>query len=191
MIAFIGSKRAVIAGDKREIAFQGDPSATERLETELYSGQIVTDATLLRRAKELGILLRIRDTKDKIQERNGILIGEVSDFEGGILRKRRLYATMGKFALAELEGSHMEVIQEGEGSKFIFLGNDITKKIAYDLIQKEWKNGSLSDAVLVIRNIMEAAARKTASVSKTYEIRETHSRGDIRKLIEIDHDSGR
>jgi len=55
VIAFIGARGAVMAGDTREIITRGDRIPTDTLEHELYSGGIVTDADLYKRAEELGI----------------------------------------------------------------------------------------------------------------------------------------
>jgi len=55
VIAFIGIQGAVMAGDMREIITCGDRISTETLEHELYSGLIVTDDALKKRAGELGI----------------------------------------------------------------------------------------------------------------------------------------
>ncbi len=40
IITYIGRKGCVIAGDKRRIGFYGPEQAREKLEEELYSGQI-------------------------------------------------------------------------------------------------------------------------------------------------------
>ena len=84
VIAFIGAQGAVMAGDMREIITRGDRVSTETLEQELYSGQIVTDDDLKKRAEALGISLIIRDDKRKVTLRDGILVGEVSETEGGV-----------------------------------------------------------------------------------------------------------
>ena len=87
VIAFIGAHGAAMGGDTREIITSGDRPATETLEHELYSGQIVADETLMQRAQELGVSLTIRDDKRKITQRDGILVGEVSEVEGGVTKK--------------------------------------------------------------------------------------------------------
>lgn len=189
MIAFIGRKGSVVAGDMREITLQGPSVPTDMLEQELYSGQITTDEALLLRAHELGIHLRIRDTKKKVRERDGILIGEITDFERGVLRRRRLYVTTGRFALADIEGAEMTITQTGEGSKFVVLGNDITKRITYILLQEQWKNGSLADAIRIISDIMGTISQSTASVSRDYLLIETASIVDLEGVIDHDRTS--
>jgi hypothetical protein len=47
VIAFVGKKGAVIAGDMREIIFQGNAFSRKRLEKELYNGLIATDEEFL------------------------------------------------------------------------------------------------------------------------------------------------
>ena len=88
VIAFIGAYGAAMGGDTREIITSGDRTPTETLEHELYTGQIVTDETLMQRAQELGVLLTIRDDKRKITQRDGVLVGEVSEAEGGVIKKK-------------------------------------------------------------------------------------------------------
>jgi hypothetical protein len=107
VIAFIGAHGAVMGGDTREIITSGDRIPTETLEQELYSGQIVTDDALMQRAQEIGVLLTIRDDKRKITQRDGVLVGEVSEAEGGVIKKRRLYATGGGYALAEIRNGEI------------------------------------------------------------------------------------
>ncbi|MDD1673829.1 MAG: DUF2121 domain-containing protein [Methanomicrobiales archaeon] len=186
VIAFIGSSGAAIAGDMREITFQGTSKELVQFEEELYSGVIKTDDALAERAQELGIHLRIRDSKEKIREQNGILVGEVSDFEGGVIRKRRMYVTTGRYALAEIEGPKLTVTSTGIESRFVILGNPVTQRIARDTIRDQWKEGTLSDAVRLIISIMETAARTTASVSKNYLLLQTTSMADIEAGIEED-----
>jgi hypothetical protein len=186
VLAFIGKNGSVVAGDKREIALRGDAPGSDRFEEELYNGTIVSDEALRRRAEDFGIEIAIRDTKEKVQEREGILIGEITDFEQGILRRRRLYVTTGRFALAEMEGRKFSLLQQGEASRFVVLGNEIAQRIAHACIRERWKGGGLADAVILMRNIMETVSRRTASVSKEYTLIQTNSRSNIDRLIEQD-----
>lgn len=87
VIAFIGKDGAVMAGDMREITFEGDKSQREKLEKELYNGALVTDDELVKKAEELGVTITVTDFKSKISEREGVLIGEVSSFEDGVVKK--------------------------------------------------------------------------------------------------------
>jgi hypothetical protein len=50
VIAYIGTKNAVMTGDMREITFEGDKVSREKLEKELYNGVITSDGELERKA---------------------------------------------------------------------------------------------------------------------------------------------
>ena len=58
------------------------------------------------------------------------------------------------------------------------LGNEVTKRIAHDMIQEEWKNGTFADAVRIIIGIMTSAASCTA-LSRAYTILQTRRRADL------------
>jgi hypothetical protein len=183
VIAFIGMHGAVIAGDMREIITLGDRMSTETLEQELYSGQIVTDEDLKKRAGDLGVSLTIRDDKRKVMHRDGILVGEVSETEGGVTRKRRLYATAGEYALAEITDSAVHQTGKGTASNFVVLGNQITKQIAHSCIQEHWKNGGIHDAIRIIMLSMERASKATSSVSGLYTLLHTPAKVSLSEVI--------
>jgi hypothetical protein len=186
VIAYIGRNGAVMAGDLRQILFRGESSAEKILEEELYGGLVTSDEELTRKAKELGISLIIRDDKNKVSEQDGVLIGEVSSSEGGKVQKRRLYASAGSYAIADLENATMTVRQHGQESNFVVLGNTITKKIAHECIRDQWKNGTLSDAIRIILFTMETASRTTASVSKQFTLFQTMSKVHVAEVIKRD-----
>ncbi|MDN7024264.1 DUF2121 domain-containing protein [Methanoculleus sp. FWC-SCC1] len=186
VIAFIGSQGAVMAGDMREILFLGDASCREALEAELYDGRIVTDDALRRRAAEIGIGVHVRDTKTKVAERDGILVGEVGETEAGIVRKRRLYASQGNYAIADFEGDSMTLVSKGTGSTFTVLGNAVAKEIANRCIREAWKGGGMAEAVRTIVFTMQTAARTTASVSNEYLLVQTPHRKDVVTVLEKD-----
>jgi hypothetical protein len=190
VIAFIGIRGSVVAGDLREITLRGDSTGSDQFEEELYSGRIRTDEEMLHRAQELGIHLSIWDTKKKVRERDGILIGEVSDFERGITRKRRLYVTTGRYALVEIEGQQFTRIQRGEATRFVVLGSPFIQQITNEYIRDRWEGGGLPEAVLLVQEIMKAAARKSASVSREYLLVKTVSTIDLDPIIEQDQKSG-
>ena len=183
VIAFIGIQGAVMAGDMREIITRGDRISTETLEQELYSGLIVTDEDLKKRAGELGIFLIIRDDKRKVTQRDGILVGEVSETEGGVTRKRRLYATAGEYALAGITDADLRLTGKGKASNFVVLGNQITKQIAHDCIQEHWKNGGMHDAIRILMLSMERASKATASVSGLYTLIHTPAKVSLSEVI--------
>jgi len=184
VIAFIGKNGAVMAGDLREITFDGEKPDMEKLEKELYSGTIVTDEELTKKAEEFGVKIMVTDCKSKVSERNGILVGEVSSVEGSAVKKRRLYASAGNYAIAELRDSELTMTSQGKGSNFIAFGNEFTKQIANKCFTDNWtKKSKLQDAVKIL---MLSAARETASVSKQFVIMQTASNVDVLKVVEKD-----
>ena len=183
VIAFIGIQGAVMAGDMREIITRGDRMPTETLEHELYSGLIVTDDKLRKRAGELGISLTIRDDKQKVTRRDGILVGEVSETEGGVTRKRRLYATAGEYALAGITDADLRLTGKGKASNFVVLGNQITQQIAHTCIQEHGKNGGMHDAIRILMLAMERASKATASVSGLYTLVHTPEKVSLSEII--------
>lgn len=186
VIAFSGREGAVMAGDLREILMQGPDAEICGFEQELYSGQIMTDSDLRKRASERGIVLRIRDDKCKVSDHEGLLVGEVSESDGAMVRRRRLYVACGAYAIVDINGNDAVLKQEGQRSTFVVLGNEVTKRIAHGLIRSEWKCGTFPDAVGLIIRIMNAAASGTASVSRAYTILQTSKKADL-DMKEIMH----
>lgn len=189
VVAFIGKNGAVMAGDMREITFEGEKSDREKLEKDLYSGNIVTDDELMQRAKEFGVRIKVTDNKNKISEKAGVLIGEVSSREAGITKKRRLYASAGNYAIAELVDTQLKLTSQAKGSTFIAFGNEFTKQIANKCFQENWtKKSNFQDAIKILVLCMETVARKTASVSKQYALIQTTSNVDVLKRVQEDMD---
>jgi hypothetical protein len=187
VIAFIGKNGAVMTGDLREITFEGDKQDREKLEKELYSGAIVTDNELAEKAREFGVRITVTDCKSKISERNGVLVGEVSSIEGGVIKKRRLYASAGNYAIAELRDSELTLTSHAKGSTLIVLGNEFTKQIANKCFKDNWtKKSTFQDAVKILMLCMETAARKTASVSQQFYLIQTTSNVDVLRTVEED-----
>ena len=187
VIAFIGKNGAVMTGDLREITFEGDKPDREKLEKELYNGAIVTDDELVKKAEEFGVGITVTDCKSKISERNGVLIGEVSSVEGGVAKKRRLYASAGNYAIAELRDAEITLTSHAKGSNLIVLGNEFTKQVANKCFKDNWtKKSTFQDAVKILMLCMETAARKTASVSQQFFLIQTASNVDVLKAVEED-----
>lgn len=187
VIAFIGKNGAVMTGDLREITFEGDKPDREKLEKELYSGAIVTDDELAKKAREFGVGITVTDCKSKVSERNGILVGEVSSVEGGVVKKRRLYASAGNYAIAELRDNEMTLTSHAKGSNLVVLGNEFTKQVANKCFKDNWtKKSTFQDAVKILMLCMETAARKTASVSKQFFLIQTTANIDVLKAVEED-----
>jgi hypothetical protein len=190
VMAFIGENGAVMGGDRREITFLGDRASMEHLEGELYSGDIVTDEELHRRAGELGVEIRVRDDKVKVKvtEREGVLVGEVTSLEGGVLRRRRLFASGGSYAIVDTEGPSATRKGSGGAGNFVVLGNERTKAVARRCIAEGWKGGSLGDARGLIARTMERAAKETASVSRGFILLETAERANVGRLVDRELD---
>ena len=186
VIAFIGRSGAAMAGDMREITFLGDPASMEVLERELYTGLIATEDALLERAAELGVRLGIRDDKVKVTERGGVLVGEVTSLEGGVLRKRRVYASGGSYAIVDTgEGAPVPRGRGGAGS-FVVLGNEKAKAVANRIIRERWKTGGLRDAVEIIVRSLEQASAETPTVGRRFILVQTGEKADLRKVMEED-----
>jgi len=190
VIAFIGKNGAVMTGDLREITFEGEKQNREKLEKELYNGTIVTDDELAKKAREFGVGITVTDCKSKISERDGILIGEVSSSEGGVTKKRRLYASAGNHAIAEIRDSEITLTSHAKGSNLIVLGNDFTKQVANKCFKDNWtKKSTFQDAIKILILCMETAARKTASVSKQFFLIQTTSNVDVLKIVKKDRNN--
>ena len=67
IIAYVGKKGCVMAGDKRRIAYFGSKEERELLEQEIYTGEITNDEELYARAEELEISLKITDDATKVK----------------------------------------------------------------------------------------------------------------------------
>jgi hypothetical protein len=187
VIAFIGKNGSVMTGDMREITFEGDKTDREKLEKELYCGSLVTDDELSKKAEECEVKIAVTDCKSKISEREGILIGEVSSVEDGIVKKRRLYASAGNYAIAEVINNEITLTSHAKGSNFIVFGNDFTKQVANKCFKDNWtKKSTFQDAVRIIMLCMETAAKATASVSKQFYLIQTTSNIDVLKAVEKD-----
>ena len=190
VMAFIGNQGAVMAGDMREIAFQGDDSCIEELERNLYDGSIASDSDLAGCADEIGVTIRVRDDKAKVSRRDGVLVGEVTETEGGAIARKRLYATRGGYAIAEVVDSRVRVTQRGGASNFVVLGNEITKRVADQCIREMWEGGTIRDAMRLIMLIMQITASVTASVSRTFILVHTDIAADISGAIANDSRKG-
>ncbi len=175
IVAYSGVHGAVMAGDHREIVFRGDETSIGMLETALYTNEICTDEHLKNRAAALGVAIMIRDDKCKVWERDGLLIGEVTETDGASIKRRRLCVSCGHYTIGEKISDQWTIRSRGEGSNFIVLGNQATQDIANRCIRDHWKKqgGSLQDAVRVIILSIEESARRTATVSTTYTLVQT------------------
>ena len=187
VIAFIGKQGAVMAGDTREIITIGDEISTEILEHELYSGLLITDEDVKKRAANLGLVLTINDDKRKVTQRNGMLVGEVSETSCGVTRTKRLYATAGEYVLTEVTGSMVRVTGKGTASNFVVLGNEITQRIAHACIREQWNHGGMQDAIRIIMLAMKRASDTTASVSGMFNLINSTEKISLSEVIDRDN----
>jgi hypothetical protein len=103
-----------------------------------------------------------------------------------VVKKRRLYATGGEYALAEVTGSGIRMSGSGKASNFVVLGNQITQEVARACIREHWNNGTTHDAIRVIMLAMERASATTASVSALYTLVQTPATASLSAVIERD-----
>jgi hypothetical protein len=186
VIAYIGSHGAAMAGDMREISFGGEPGAVAALEGELYGGTIIGVDALHLRAGALGVTLRIRDDRVKVEDRGGVLVGEVGERDTSAERSRRLYAAAGRYALIDLEGGQVTRRSGGGAGSFVVLGNEVAKRVAHRCITKGWKDGTLGDAIRILIRTLEEASRVSPTVSRSFLLVQTRSPADPARLLEDD-----
>ncbi|MGC9516729.1 MAG: DUF2121 domain-containing protein [Methanomicrobiales archaeon] len=169
IMTYIGSQGCVIVGDKRRIGFFGDRESIKKLETELYSGNIKTDQELIDGAKNLNVTIKVIDDAKKVRSLGDVVVGEVRFKTPFETRRKRIYATTNGYDIVELLGSKIDKIQKGETSIIVF-GNKITKKIANEVIQKNWQSKTnLNEISELFKTIMEEIAKVTPSISKDYD----------------------
>jgi hypothetical protein len=132
------------------------------------------------------VTIRVRDDKAKVLQRDGVLIGEVTETDGLAVARKRLYVTKGSYVIAEVIDSRLRVTRRGSASNFVVLGNNITKQIANQCIQGAWEGGTISDAIRLIMLTMQIAASVTASVSRTFILVHTELAASLSSAIEQD-----
>ena len=169
-MTYIGRKGCVIAGDKRRIGFYGPEQGREKLEEELYSGNIKTREELIKRADEYVITLNISDDAEKIREIGDVVVGEVRSKTTYETKRKRIYATTGVFNIIELLGSDIKTIKSGESSIIVF-GNKYTQQMAEKSIKKYWKSKiNLLTIGKIFESVLEEVANETPSVSPEYDV---------------------
>lgn len=169
IIAYIGKKGCVMAGDKRKIGYFGDKKNLEILEKELYDGTIKDDDEFQNRAGELGISLKITDDASKLKIVGNTVRGEVSTKGTFETKRRRIYGTTNGYQIVELLGSETKSRNSGEKGIIIF-GNNYAKQLAQTLIQRKWKaSQSLKYMGEVFEDILAEVASKTPTVGDKFD----------------------
>lgn len=162
VIALCGSKEAVIGADRRSISFLGECSS---LEEELYSGSIVDDSELLKRATDLGAVIQIRDGREKVWSCGDVLVGEVTEISKSLVRRRRIYIAPGASLQVEVSGDVARISDRGGVGCTVF-GNRFTQKLTAEEIGRA---GGRVDRDL-IEAILVRAGERSASVSREHTV---------------------
>ena len=193
IIAYVGKKGCVMASDKRKIGYFGDKKNLSKLEEELYEGHIDNDDDFLKRAKELGISIKITDDANKLKIIGNTIRGEVSTKGTFETRRRRIYGTKNGYQIVELLGSETESRKAGDSGLIVF-GNEFAKRTAETLIKRNWKaSQSLRYMGEIFQGIIEEVASKTPTVGKNVDVLMQQPDFDKTKAqqhlnITIDHD---
>ncbi len=176
IICYIGNRGSIIIGDKRRIGFFGNEKKREILEDELYTGSIKTRESLLKRAEELSITLKITDDTTKVREIGEVVVGEVKNSTTFETKRKRIYGTTGSYSLLELSGSTIKKMESGSTSIVVF-GNKSTKEIANQVLKDNWKKKiNLREIGEIFKKAMEEVAKNTPSVSPGYDLIIKHPR---------------
>lgn len=170
IIAYVGKKGCVMAGDKRRIAYFGSKDERELLEQEIYTGEITSDEELYARAEELGISLKITDDATKVKSVENVAVGEVSSRGTMETKRKRIYGTTNGFQIIELTGSEIVNAKRGESSIIVF-GNKITKSLANEMLKNRWKPSfSLKYMGDIFGQIINDISKKTPSLGTKYDV---------------------
>ena len=170
IIAYVGKKGCVMAGDKRRIAYFGSKEERELLEQEIYTGEITSDEELYARAEELGISLKVTDDATKVKSVENVAVGEVSSRGTMETKRKRIYGTTNGFQIIELTGSEIVNSKKGESSIIVF-GNKITKSLANEMLKKRWKPSfSLKYMGDIFGQIIDDISKKTPSLGTKYDV---------------------
>jgi hypothetical protein len=162
IIAFSGSRKAIIGGDKRSITFLGSCAL---LEQELYSGDLQTDQDLIKRARELGASLQVADGREKVWQQGDILVGEVTEISPAAERRRRIYLVPGAYIMADITGQEAKIIGQGKVACMI-LGNKISQQLAGQEIKN--RQGRIDEKA--VNDILAKVSLRTPSLSPKHSI---------------------
>ena len=170
IIAYVGKKGCVMAGDKRRIAYFGSKEERELLEQEIYSGEITSDEELYARAEELEISLKVTDDATKVKSVENVAVGEVSSRGTMETKRKRIYGTTNGFQIIELSGSEIVNVNKGDSSIIVF-GNKITKSLANDMLKNRWKPSfSLKYMGDIFGQIIDDISKRTPSLGTKYDV---------------------
>ena len=193
IIAYVGKKGCVMASDKRKIGYFGDKQNLAKLESELYDGSIDNDEDFLKRARELGISIKITDDANKLKIVGNAIRGEVSTKGTFETRRRRIYGTTNGYQMVELLGSETESRVAKKNGLIVF-GNKFAKESAEPLIRQRWKSSqSLRYMGEIFEGIVKDVASKTPTVGSNVDVmiqqpKFNESEAQKHLNVTIDHD---
>ncbi|WP_421078410.1 DUF2121 domain-containing protein [Methanothermococcus sp. Ax23] len=158
VVGYYGNNGAVIAGDRRNIMFRGNPEKRAELEKDLYSGKIKNEEELKNRADELGVKIFIEDERTKVKKIGDVLVGEVKSI-GVDSQRRRMYLTKGNCAIVDILNDTITNKSVKKGSGIILFGNRYLKNIVQEEL-KEYMNNFGRMNIVDVKNIIEKALKK-------------------------------
>lgn len=169
IITYVGKKGSVMASDKRRILFTGSAENRQKIEEDLYSGQIRTDKELQKRAEQLNVSIKISDDTIKIRNVEDAIMGEVTT-RGMVIKRRRIYGVKNGYQILELVGSEKTSSENGKGGIIVF-GNAFAKRMANQLIQKYWKPSfSLKYMGDIFVKVIKKVAAQTPTVGDNSDV---------------------
>jgi hypothetical protein len=175
VIALASGKEALMAGDRRSIAFLG---SCQQLEEELYSGDIRDERELLARAKALKATLQVSDGRQKVWRKGDLLAGEVTEILPSRERRRRVYITPGAYLLVDIEKGMAEIKGKGR-SGLVILGNRFVQSLSKERVEEA--KGMVDEQLL--RAIFEDAGKRSPSVSREYDLLSAKARPQDPRLM--------
>lgn len=169
VIGYYGKNGAVIAGDKRNLLFNGIESNRAKLEEVLYSGEIRTDEELFEKASEFDVTVHINDTREKVKSLGNLLSGEVLSI-GKDSKRRRMYLTKEKCAIIDIENDRITNKSVKTGSGIVVFGNRYIKHFVESEIKKHVQK-LLKMSAREIRDLFEKILKniENATLSDTFE----------------------
>ncbi|MBA2862973.1 DUF2121 domain-containing protein [Methanococcus maripaludis] len=187
VIGYYGKNGAVIAGDKRNLLFNGIESNREKLEEIMYSGQLRTDEELLKKASEFDVKIHINDTREKVKKFGNVLSGEVLSI-GRESKRRRMYLTKEKCVILDIENDQITNKSVKNGSGIVVFGNRYIKNLVESEIKKHVQKilkMSAKEISALFEKILKNIENATLSNEFEYYFVETYE-NNLEKVIEND-----
>ncbi|AEH06731.1 DUF2121 family protein [Methanothermococcus okinawensis] len=183
VIGYYGNNGAVVAGDRRNIMFRGNPEKRAELEKDLYCGKIKNEEELKNRAEELGVKIFIEDERTKVKKIGDVLVGEVKSI-GADSKRRKMYLTKGNCAIVDILNDTITNKSIKNGSSIIIFGNKYLKDIVQKELKKYMNNFGKMD-ILDVKNTIENALKKCDGPTLSPELDILHTNKKVFNLEEI------